>query len=339
MSLRELLEEAVGNVPVADPERCVHTRAEVASCRRCVTACPRDAWIFDDEQLAIDADRCDGCGLCVAHCPEGALSQAAVSPERYAGDEQLTMACARVGAARRGWSVPCVNAISLERVLFLYHAGLRRLSLQTADCGSCPQGDARGLDHRLDAINQLLVQRGLPDISVRLLSADRDPGPSADAGPQLSRRGFFARVAGAAASLHAESDDRQWRPPGSHLPSPLAGDPVPFAPRIDGGRCNGCDACIRICPHGALSCTDDQSAYQIRAESCSGCGLCTDICQRDAVAVMEWAVMEQRQLPLQLRTCRACGARYRRPVADDDGASLCHVCSQINHRRHLFQVL
>jgi ferredoxin len=295
--------------------------------------------MFDDEQLAIDPERCDGCGLCVAHCPEGALAQTAVSPERYAGDPQVTLVCARAGAARRGWSVPCVNAIGLEQVLYLYHSGLRRLSLQIADCGACPHADDRGLGYRLGAINGLLVQRRLPEIAVQLLSADRDQGPSAAGGPSLSRRGFFAHVAGAAAGLRSEGVDREWRPPGSHLPSPLVGDPVPFAPRIDAGRCNGCDACVRICPHGALTLNDARDAYLIRAESCSGCGLCSDICQHDAVSVTAWGTAEQRQLALRPGTCRACGADYRRPATDEDGASLCHICSQVNHRRHLYQVL
>ncbi|HPR05596.1 MAG TPA: 4Fe-4S dicluster domain-containing protein, partial [Denitromonas sp.] len=52
--------------PDVDPGRCIHTHAEVGSCRRCVDACPAAAWMLDDEQLAIDASACDGCGLCVA---------------------------------------------------------------------------------------------------------------------------------------------------------------------------------------------------------------------------------------------------------------------------------
>ena len=75
MDLRELLAEAVSGVPQAIPGRCVHERVEVGSCQRCVDACPLDAWVLDDAELALDTGRCDGCGLCVAHCPEGALSQ------------------------------------------------------------------------------------------------------------------------------------------------------------------------------------------------------------------------------------------------------------------------
>ena len=51
------------------PGRC-------ASCGRCVTAC-RDggyrAITMVDRQVAIDADRCDGCSLCSYVCPEGVI--------------------------------------------------------------------------------------------------------------------------------------------------------------------------------------------------------------------------------------------------------------------------
>ena len=60
-------------IPEVIPERCVHSLCEVASCTRCVDACPQEAWLLDDASLKIDTSRCDGCGLCVAACTESAL--------------------------------------------------------------------------------------------------------------------------------------------------------------------------------------------------------------------------------------------------------------------------
>ncbi len=46
--------------------KCKHTD--------CVDACPRDAWILNDAELALDTDACDGCGLCRPACPQQAIT-------------------------------------------------------------------------------------------------------------------------------------------------------------------------------------------------------------------------------------------------------------------------
>ncbi len=61
-------------IPEIIPERCVHSRCEVAECTRCIDACPQQAWLLDDDNLSIDTSLCDGCGLCITACPEAALS-------------------------------------------------------------------------------------------------------------------------------------------------------------------------------------------------------------------------------------------------------------------------
>lgn len=343
MSLRESFAEAVGGVPTADPDRCVHGHAEVASCQRCVSGCPQAAWVLDDEALAIDTDRCDGCGLCVADCPEGALSQAGTSPAAYAGQSTLTLSCGRTASHADGWRMPCVNAVGLHQIAFLYRAGLRRLMLQTAGCSDCPKAGGRGLLHRAALLNRVLAQRGLPVLAVDLSPADPAGAvaatPPERAGPSLSRRGFFRRMAGAVAEHRWDGEDHSWRPAGEYLPPAGPGDLVLFAPRIDPGRCNGCDACIRICPHGALVLEQGEDAYRVRPEACTGCGLCTDVCDQDAVSVSEGAPFEFSFVKLERGRCRACGADFHRPSGAPGAPSLCHVCARVNHRRSLYQVL
>jgi len=49
----------------AQPERCT-------LCQRCILACSdggSNAITIADNNLVIDADRCDGCSLCVFVCP------------------------------------------------------------------------------------------------------------------------------------------------------------------------------------------------------------------------------------------------------------------------------
>lgn len=344
MDLREMLDEAMGKLPAADPERCVHAHAEVASCQRCVDACPRDAWVLDEEELGLDTARCDGCGLCVAHCPEGALSLSGVSPPVSIGKASIVIACERTQRDRQDWRLPCVHAVSLEQLTLLYRAGLRRISLDTADCPSCPRNDAAGMAHRVALVNRVLSQRSLPVIDLIDRSADMPSrrtrsvhGDVAEA--QVSRRGFFRRVMGAAAELQSDDGNQGWRPPGEFLAPVERGELALAVPVIDPARCNGCDACVRICPHEALTLAPDRDAYLVSAESCTGCRLCIDVCDQHAVDVTECAVLEHLQVPLQERACRSCGARFHRPGCAAGNQLLCHVCSQVNHQRNLFQVL
>lgn len=348
LALRDLFAEAVGRLPQADPERCVHSLAEVASCRRCVDACPLNAWALDDDALGIDTARCDGCGLCVAHCPEGALSLAPLSTEAAVGRMHAILVCSRASPDPGGWALPCVNAVGFRLLRDLYRDGLRRLTLQTGTCRGCPRDDAQGLVQRVETLNRILQQRGLPAIEITSRD-DAFPSGGDRSGaivPQregLSRRGFLQRMIGGDATQKADLPEVS--PTQAWLPAPSPDQPALYTPRIDVRRCNGCDACARTCPHGALALSPTRDAYLIVADACTGCSLCADVCNRHAIRVDECGAVGASRVPLSRRNCRACGAEYHRPqtAPDQDGgedqASLCQVCSQVNHHRNLFQVL
>ena len=68
---------------------------------------------------------------------------------------------------------------------------------------------------------------------------------------------------------------------------------------VDEGRCNGCGACARACPFGAVSMNGAlNSGAAIAWEACMGCGVCIERCPAGALALVR---DERKGLPLDVR--------------------------------------
>lgn len=216
-------------LPEVIPERCVHSLCEVASCSRCVDACPHGAWLLDDASLQLDTGRCNGCGLCVAACTESAL----------------------VGQVAVVKAEPAVNRRQFLRQTILFS-----------------------------------VEKSLEPQAV--------------------------------------------------LPTRS------FVPVLAAAYCNGCDACVQLCPHQALQLDkreDGQAvAYRIQAERCTGCGICEDVCEREAVEVRQMRHVDSEEIPLVQASCKACGSRFHYPADGNAVRQYCQICAHTNHHRQLFQV-
>jgi NAD-dependent dihydropyrimidine dehydrogenase PreA subunit len=53
---------------------------------------------------------------------------------------------------------------------------------------------------------------------------------------------------------------------------------------IDAGRCNGCGACLQVCPFGVFS-TDGSRAVVVDESACRLCGHCTQVCRPAAITL------------------------------------------------------
>ena len=87
------------------PESCEHQILARARCSACVQACPVAAWQLNDDGLSFDEDVCDDCGLCVAACPNEALSLPAILPEVLVGSDgrtELIVACEKASQTVAG---------------------------------------------------------------------------------------------------------------------------------------------------------------------------------------------------------------------------------------------
>jgi ferredoxin len=62
---------------------------------------------------------------------------------------------------------------------------------------------------------------------------------------------------------------------------------VPHVAIIDEDLCNGCERCIRVCPHDALS-MNAMTKVVVNEEICAGCGLCWYECPEDAITLKDF---------------------------------------------------
>ncbi|MBF0216372.1 MAG: 4Fe-4S binding protein [Candidatus Omnitrophica bacterium] len=55
----------------------------------------------------------------------------------------------------------------------------------------------------------------------------------------------------------------------------------------DKNKCNGCKACIKICPFNAIGFDAATQKAKIDREKCHGCGICRSVCKKNAMSLIE----------------------------------------------------
>jgi ferredoxin len=190
----------------------------------------------------------------------------------------------------------------------------------------------------VSVLNEVLSSRGL-----KPMRATAAFGPDAAETPRdPGRRRFLSRFAGRNPEMPGMTGTRELRAVQRSARREGLTPVNAFAVSIDRGRCNGCDACFRVCPEGALTIFKDENvplSYKAAQASCTGCGLCVDICDQKATTVDRSTARDEWEIPLRTFRCRACGNESHEPSEAGKTSTYCRICSQTNHAKNLFVVL
>lgn len=324
--------------PNLNIERCVHAASPLALCSACQTACPNKAWHITDRLPQLDQEACDGCGLCRPACPEDAIELPVKPALRQNSDGGLTVfaACARATQAQDG-AVPCLHAFGTRDLKTFARQGVTRIVANNSACSACPAPPDARLDQKLQDFNAIQQSRNAPVLQLDYLPAEawrrifrshRKHATFTDP----SRRWFIGlaqmdTLPTEQKTSKSDVDAMNW----------LYG----VIPEIDPAQCNGCDACMRLCPHGVISLesAEGRPYYAIDADQCTGCGLCQDVCDQRAISLQRMAHQTQRLLYLKTGQCTDCGAPYHMPYRHADYISRCRICTNKGGKNRLFQVM
>lgn len=317
-----------------DAEACSLGRLATSGCAACANSCPRKALTADAEGLSLSAEDCSACGACVAACPQGAIALSGRGAPKVQGRAPET---AGLVCPRRAASGPCLQALGQATLAALWLQGTRQILAVTGDCTSCPDGARLRFGEHIERLNQLLADRGLPEMGWKRVHSLPRGLPLITTEPDQinpQRRAFLMGPA---------PDQPKAKPLAQVQARGRADDPrMAFVPQIAPSRCTGCDACLRVCPEAVLSLIKDSEGhlmYRSRSDLCSGCGLCADVCDSDALTIKQ-AQPEAPAVALTAFRCRGCGVEVHVPTQGpwaDTG--LCPICTRTGHHKRLFQVL
>jgi len=350
-------------VPNFRANRCVRYRYAYSECNHCAEACPHEAIRLFDAGVEVLADHCQSCALCVAVCPTDALTEKSVFSDsllKIAADKkQMTIACAP-SAAKGDAIVPCLGAVN---ALVLADFARRGIALQLAGswhCAECAHA-ARGpelIEMNLAARDILCgVERGdeaeWAAIAVQEAeSAKPDKGSDEHA---AARRHLFRRMVSHGVEAVNEAMEAPPPPPLKAIraappflperkallnglydapveePVRVARHPaIPAENWVVAQGCTNCEACVRVCPTGAMQLLEDNNAWRLvlLTERCVACDACVEVCQpkvlrqRDADSVVVSKQKGRLLRTVPRKRCTSCDRLF----ATEGDATVCQTC-------------
>ena len=287
-----------------DPSLCAHQRSGKTACTNCIDACPAEAIRSIVDAVQVDADRCQGGGICATACPSGAIRyrwpRAEESLEQVkrllsgylqAGGMDpvlVVMEAELAGAAdlppnHLPFPVEELASLGLEFWFGALAHGARRVVLY--ESSPLPERVDSALEVQLATGRRILEALGYPAGVLQRVPADSSLERETVAAMPELEPARYAPMGGKRQLFYLALDHLQKHAP---RPRPLATleAGAPFGTVIlDGRRCTLCKACVGACPGHALQVPAQEPALQFLEANCLQCGMCTRTCPEDAIAI------------------------------------------------------
>ena len=313
------------------PERCLMVRHKNAGCLRCAEVCTTGAIAkTDDGRMAVDPDKCIGCGTCATACPSGCLEaknpsdaelERALFTALAAGrggavlacEEALAYARERAGAGANGAvladNAPVVGIVCTGRAEegMLVEAaarGAKRIALVHHECETCEHASGGRLDEAVCASACALLEAFGSSLAIERKAAKDvawTPAPDtvtetvfAEITADATQEAAAATAAEAASFTHVQADGTL-----PHFVPPRRLRLFNSLKRLAG---------TADLPAGRTFTTRLWGQVTINTELCRSCRMCTVFCPTGAVARFDAAngafgVEHRSALCMQCRLC------------------------------------
>ncbi len=226
------------------PHRCPPWLYNKAECSLCVNYCPQECVEFKDGGIAINEDRCTGCGICTNACPSGALIMEKFNDKNLLerlrdiikDEEFITLTCSSEenykGVKLKKNSclirVPCVGILKESHILDLFLSGGREVWLRSScnDCSSIRGREVinqtaqytRTLLNALSIEGEVIISEDFPAVKKGKKVKSLEILPA----PHYSRRDFFNIFSDKVKTFNelksGEDEEDMYQPPDAELP-------------------------------------------------------------------------------------------------------------------------
>lgn len=298
--------------------------------------------------------------MCVGACQTEALHQNGISADyllkAIGSSKQTTVVCAPSEVAGDA-VVPCMGALHPVVLAELSRQGIAVELAGMEHCVACAHA-ARGpeLIRSNLAAHESLCSMGDPEKYAPLTLRARESEMSGKREKiDSSRRGLFRRIVGhgsdvlsgkfeaAPAPLKAIRAAAPFVPERKALLNAMfadRGEAAVALPRHNAipaeewqvvSGCTYCEACVRVCPTGALQLLENNTGWRLAFlnDRCVACDVCAEVCQPGVLRQRdeeEVVVNKQKGRVLAAVSKRRC-ARCDRVFVNEGGGNICPICS------------